>query len=267
MRCPKCGYISFDALTNCGRCKKNIESASELVQGSVYDVVPPSFLHIQSLGAEEESAVLRESELENTLEEADQEVDDVDIFEGTEETAPVDDVDDTEIYADDFEEVAEEGNASEDENFLEGDIEVDAEHYKISSLAKEEAAVDEVFEVEEDVQQLPDMPMPEELEDMSDLQAPAAYARPDDTSGEEERLDLQRDDADSTIELEDLDLGFDIGDLDLGAEKNLEPIQEGEISLDELDFSGDDASDNTADGFIDDLDLDLDLDLDISDNP
>ena len=44
MRCPKCGYISFDLVDECLKCKKNIKSASEVLQGSVLNVSPPSFL-------------------------------------------------------------------------------------------------------------------------------------------------------------------------------------------------------------------------------
>jgi hypothetical protein len=44
MRCPKCGFISFDHLTSCSKCGKDIaETASEL-QGTSIKVETPMFL-------------------------------------------------------------------------------------------------------------------------------------------------------------------------------------------------------------------------------
>jgi len=47
MRCPKCGYISFDHLEACLKCKKDISVASEALQGGVLHVTPPIFLNLQ----------------------------------------------------------------------------------------------------------------------------------------------------------------------------------------------------------------------------
>lgn len=44
MRCPKCGYISFDQLELCGKCGKNISEAAAKLSGMVLNVVPPVFL-------------------------------------------------------------------------------------------------------------------------------------------------------------------------------------------------------------------------------
>ena len=46
MRCPKCGYISFDNVEKCLKCKKNIADASSLFQGSVLKVTTPVFLKL-----------------------------------------------------------------------------------------------------------------------------------------------------------------------------------------------------------------------------
>jgi hypothetical protein len=45
MRCPKCGYISFDNVEKCLKCKKNIADTSKLFQGSVLNVATPVFLN------------------------------------------------------------------------------------------------------------------------------------------------------------------------------------------------------------------------------
>lgn len=46
MRCPKCGYISFDHLEQCVKCKKNIKAVSEALPGTVFNVPAPAFLHL-----------------------------------------------------------------------------------------------------------------------------------------------------------------------------------------------------------------------------
>ncbi len=44
MRCPKCGYISFDQVEACGKCGKNISGAAEKLSGMVLAVESPIFL-------------------------------------------------------------------------------------------------------------------------------------------------------------------------------------------------------------------------------
>lgn len=48
MRCPKCGFISFDHLDNCLKCKKEFKGSSAVIQGTIFMVQAPSFLKIQS---------------------------------------------------------------------------------------------------------------------------------------------------------------------------------------------------------------------------
>ncbi len=43
MRCPKCGYTSFDDQDRCKKCKKRLP-ASAMAMGAVVNAVPPSFL-------------------------------------------------------------------------------------------------------------------------------------------------------------------------------------------------------------------------------
>ena len=52
MRCPKCGYTSFDNLERCKRCKKTISATATALMGTVLDAFPPSFL----LASDEELA-------------------------------------------------------------------------------------------------------------------------------------------------------------------------------------------------------------------
>lgn len=50
MRCPKCGFISFDQLASCKKCRKNISEASAELEGAVYEVPTPEFLHFEPGG-------------------------------------------------------------------------------------------------------------------------------------------------------------------------------------------------------------------------
>ncbi|WP_028580709.1 hypothetical protein [Desulfogranum japonicum] len=52
MRCPKCGYISFDNQERCKKCKKPIGEILEEIQGTTYSVSSPVFLRVQ-LGEDE----------------------------------------------------------------------------------------------------------------------------------------------------------------------------------------------------------------------
>ena len=47
MRCPKCGYITFDHLETCTKCGKNIAAVSEALSGTVFKAEPPAFLQFK----------------------------------------------------------------------------------------------------------------------------------------------------------------------------------------------------------------------------
>jgi len=44
MRCPKCGFISFDHLTSCAKCGKDIADVASELQGTSINVETPMFL-------------------------------------------------------------------------------------------------------------------------------------------------------------------------------------------------------------------------------
>lgn len=46
MRCPKCGYISFDHQEICKKCAKNIGDTVAEVNGTVYEALAPVFLNL-----------------------------------------------------------------------------------------------------------------------------------------------------------------------------------------------------------------------------
>jgi hypothetical protein len=44
MRCPKCGFISFDHLTSCAKCGKDVSAVASELQGTSINVETPMFL-------------------------------------------------------------------------------------------------------------------------------------------------------------------------------------------------------------------------------
>jgi hypothetical protein len=48
MRCPKCGYISFDHQETCRKCNKNIGDTVTEINGTVCDALAPSFLQLDA---------------------------------------------------------------------------------------------------------------------------------------------------------------------------------------------------------------------------
>jgi hypothetical protein len=72
MRCPKCGFISFDHLTSCAKCRKDIVEVATELQGTSIKVETPMFLS----GALASYADTEESFEEHAMEaEVDDEID------------------------------------------------------------------------------------------------------------------------------------------------------------------------------------------------
>lgn len=57
MRCPKCGYISFDQQDNCVKCSNDLSAVGAQLQGTCLNVEAPFFLG-SVLGGEEPAAVM-----------------------------------------------------------------------------------------------------------------------------------------------------------------------------------------------------------------
>ncbi|HBT96779.1 MAG TPA: hypothetical protein DEB25_03620 [Desulfobulbaceae bacterium] len=67
MRCPKCGFISFDHLDFCRRCNKSLDSVSLALRGSVHDCQAPVFLRCSQL--EEDTETVDNYPLNNVADE------------------------------------------------------------------------------------------------------------------------------------------------------------------------------------------------------
>jgi len=166
MRCPKCGYISFDHLETCLKCKKDIKSVSDVLSGTVFNVQTPSFLKFEAGSSE------------GTLAE------DMDMFgdESAEEEDYVDD--DLEILMD-GEDLESEADFEIDEDEEDGEIELDLSQFETDP--------------DEDVATV-SLDMPEELADISDLAPPK-----NGEVVEEESLGLDLDDLELDMDDGDFD--------------------------------------------------------------
>ncbi|MFZ5799242.1 MAG: hypothetical protein C4563_08285 [Desulfobulbus sp.] len=67
MRCPKCGFISYDLLETCIKCGKNINAAAKELHGTVASIPPPPFLRFEQPEPGSEVTQGGESEAEMTF--------------------------------------------------------------------------------------------------------------------------------------------------------------------------------------------------------
>ncbi len=259
MRCPKCGYISFDHLEKCLKCNKDIKATASSLFGSTYNIQAPTFLKLPPQQQEES---LEENDLfqEHSVDEVDEYVDEeLEILVEDEDA----DLEGEIRFAQDGETGL--GLAAKDEAKDDGEIEIDfsqfedAEESEINLL--DEDMVEEELVGPIATKAAPVMEIPAELSDMSDLAPPGKAAetarRP---AGKSANADL------SDLELEDLyiDLGLDGVDEE---QKNKRATAEETIpALDEIDFSdslGDSGSGTSRKSGNMDMDEDLDFDLDL----
>ena len=168
MRCPKCGFISFDNVEKCLKCRKNIAEASKEFQGSVLNVATPVFL---KLTADEEEFNVGVDGVEETIEEDFDVLDpDLDILVDEEDSSEdiqlslesdTDDGDD----APDLDELS--GEFSEIEAFAEDDSDASGDDDISLDLGMLEETAEKAPESD-----IPAMDVPDEIADLSDLSPP-----------------------------------------------------------------------------------------------
>lgn len=261
MRCPKCGYISFDLVDECLKCKKNIKSTSEVLQGSVLKVPAPNFLKFRS--EPEETAKNEDEYLENfssvgadfTKEESEYFENEVDFSD--------DAAGEIEIMSDSFEEedADEEMVVSSfaEEESPEGEIEVDLSQFE--EVSDPEAAFlsgddDAVTDADED---LFEISVPDELNDVSDLDRPELAAEDELTND----LGLNLDTGPVDLDLDDLDFDLALDDIETDDTVATEPVQETVLALDDIDFSESLSDDGASAGDSSSMDMDGDLNFDL----
>ncbi len=212
MRCPKCGYISFDQIDKCLRCGKNIENTSAEVNGAVYNVPAPNYLIMTPSADVGEEVAGDEMDFSSD-----------DVVLGAEAVEEVDfNFDDAETAAAAPVQVEDPGE--------EGGIEMDTDFFATPAA---EEPVAEVFEVEEEGEEtlslsLDDAELSHGEEFVSERPFEEHESLEFDDGGMELSLDVDFDDVPETpptpaaasplgeLSMDDFDLDLDLGDLDLG---------------------------------------------------
>ena len=238
MRCPKCGYISFDHMESCLKCKKDISGSTE-VEGTTYHAAAPSFLRVPKKNdGEPETDVVEE--------EGDISFDGTDAF--NEDDYEFSDPDLDVIVGGSEEGTITFGGSGSEDFMLEADDESDEEGS--FELDLDDGDLD--FSDEETVE-TPALSLPDELDDISDL-APPEDLDPEAISTVGINLSI-----DDEVNLdEDLDLdGLDL-DLGLSDTKDLSDADLS-LSLDDIELSAGNITAEKSD--LDDINMDLDLDV------
>ncbi len=230
MRCPKCGYISFDHMETCLKCKKDISGNSE-VEGTTYHAAAPSFLQMVAT-----QAPVDENESSSEIE-----------FNGAEDSYDFSDPD-LDVLVDESEEFAfEENDGGEVVAMDDVDLEGGGGEFQLDSdeSSDEDGSFDIELDADEEQSTPSSLSLPDELSDISDLAPPV---QEQENSGESMSLSLDDDvSLDENLDLDGLDL-----DLGLGEESN-DNAGDVSLSLDDIDFSVEE--DSAVDGISMDLDL------------
>jgi len=241
MRCPKCGYISFDHIETCLKCKKDISGSTE-VEGTTYHAAVPLFLRVPEKASVEPETGFVEKNVGIS-------------FEGT----------------DDFNEEGY-GFSDSDPDVLVGGSEEDEGTITFGGTGSEDFMLEEddesdeegsfEFDLDDDLVfsdeetfETPALNLPDELADISDLAPPEDLNR-EAVSGV--RINPSVDDEMNLDEDFDLD-GLDL-DLGLSDTKDLSGADLS-LSLDAIDLSVGDITAESSE--LDDINLDLGLDLDV----
>jgi len=199
MRCPKCGFISFDQLPKCVKCGKNFSGITELVHGTAFSVTAPLYLKIQEVA--ETKAFGEDIKISD------------EVIEGFEVQDP-----DLEILFED-----EAAGSAVEQPSLQMDAVDDAAMKDEIEVSLESGRDEEEGEIAIDLSQFhndlegPDLSgavaaaagegkigrgLPEELSDISDLAPPSRATRPPAAAKADDDLDFSLD-----LDLDDLGIG------------------------------------------------------------
>jgi hypothetical protein len=239
MRCPKCGYISFDHLDSCRKCHRPIAQTG--FKGTTYPGIVPVFLQPSQQTADNE---LDEGVVvEDIVDILDP---DLDLLAEKSETAEGQPVKDEIIPGDDFELAFGVDQKEEDLSLDEEDLSIDISRFADVPINMQ--AVQEPSPV-----QPVQFAIPEGLADISDLARPAVEG--------ETKHKIEFPVGDDDLNIDDLDLSFDAektnGAASLAGDDKL-----ASVSLDDIDLSGGlelTSSPLPSRPVDDDLNFDLDL--------
>ena len=259
MRCPKCGYISFDHLAECLKCNKNITAISNNLYGSTYNIQAPAFLQLDKEQKEESTERMDlsgESFFGGDDEYVDEELEILVEDEESEIEGGIGFVENEQVDL----ELSEDDEQEED-----GEIEIDFSQFEDADELKADLFDEDEVE-EEDLQGQVVQPalkieMPQELSDMSDLAPPEKSIEV-----VEEPSPKQADSDFADMDLDDLNFDLDLGVMDEEQPSRPAIPEEAVLTLDEIDFTdtlAESSSETLKKPETMDMDLDFDFDLDL----
>lgn len=266
MRCPKCGYISFDYVESCAKCSRDLSALAEALEGTAFMVEEPDFLSsvVGDLG--EPAAVYDggpEAEaFDLTGDEIDEAEDDV-ALEGNEEGVPSVDLS---LFGQQGSEQEEPAVETEPELSLEepdkeeeGGIEFAMEEPPEEPGPEEEEEGIE-FHMEEEPDAEPELTLEEEAQEEEEA---AIGPAPEEEVGEQAEISLEEAGADEEEAEETAEFADELPDLDMESAEEEEidfaPEQMPEIELGELEEEP--AESDAAEAGGGDFSLDIDVDL------
>lgn len=258
MRCPKCGYISFDHLEQCLKCKKNIKAVSDSLHGTVFHVEVPNFLNLNKRRDEKPEA---DEALTETFEADEDFVDeDLEVLVKDESTAEIE----METVVDGDLDIEDQGRAdktpvAENVDLEDREIEIDLSQFE--DTEEPLVAPGEPRKTHNETQTL-SLDLPAELADLSDLAPPSGLElKPEKPAP---KVAPTKDTA--TVEMGDVDFDLGLGGLEVDLADGSDPTQETVLALDDIDFTETPAKSSektpakqSGPGMDDDLNFDLDL--------
>jgi hypothetical protein len=258
MRCPKCGFISFDNLEKCLKCNKELKDVAGLMHGTVFQVLAPSYLKIPT-GAEVKDFG-EDIEIIGGTPDGDFDLQDPDLEILFDEEAEVaDDSSSMRLEKDsgDLEVISSaDFDAAKDED--DGQISIDLGQFR-NDLDDKDSGLEDIFSEGKDERL--SLELPDGLTDISDLAPPQKKMTPPPL---QKSSDLPQSGDDFNFDL-DLDLDLDLGGLD---EKLHErpPVKTKKVenfSLDEIDLSTTRPTGTPRKGDSDAMNMDEELNFDL----
>jgi hypothetical protein len=264
MRCPKCGYISFDHLATCLNCSKDFSDLESATFGTTYSVSPPSFLKISPISEQSE-----DDEDIQLIEDGDE----LDIVDPDLNILIKEEAEGIAFHPDDASWKGQAGDSGDDfalsldegldSEFAAGKMEVDLSRFEDSIPEGDASRLgEEKFTIE----------LPDELTDISDLAPPAPSQNQIPSSPEKKNIEdeMSFDMVDLDLKLDGLGLDFSLTSSDKnGGQDNI-----GSLSLEDIDASGSRGSNKPVSSSAPkaapavkpgemDMDADLDFELDL----
>jgi hypothetical protein len=240
MRCPKCGFISFDHLATCLNCSRDISEMSSAAHGTTYNAPPPMFLVFTKNDESKDIAVKLKTDTDNLAGDLDLVDPDLDILINDEEEEGI------EFDSSDLDSSLKDEFGGSDKGF---DIALDEEEPDGKSDDQELAVDLSQFEdmtpgagSSEAAEEKFTMNLPDELADISDLAPPSPPQKQRSATQENRSIDdgMEFDMLDMDLKLDGMDAGFSLTS-PVGREESI-----GSLSLDDIDLSSPMEKEKTA---------------------